>query len=234
MLNSVDSQEIIWVTGLLQKNNPKSFTMPNTKLSFVLICNYGILDETIRRETEWQGLIEYYQQINQYLDKNDNKNKNTALVLCGGYTNPLKPNISEAESAKNYLKQHIFPPSLKHSNILTENTSQNSLENLVFGMLTLRSLIKQEETNSISKLNIEIIIFCDIPRTPKIQFIVDEILKPALNGAHYQFNFQVIALKREDTHFKSNQLEQNKEIEKLKNSSLIKIYKDLLKICYAL
>ena len=203
--------------------------MPNTKLNFVLICNYGIVDETIRTATEWQGLIEYYNQISQHLN---NDNKNTALILCGGYTNPSKPNISEAESAKNYLKQHTS--SLKTFNILTENISQNSLENLVFGIMTLRSLIKQEKTNSTPKPNIDIIIICDIPRQAKIQFIIDEILKPALNEARYQFNFQAIALKREDIHFKSNQLEQVKEIEKLKNNNLVKIYQDLLKASYAI
>ena len=196
-----------------------------TKNNLALICTYGITNQKIRTAAEWQGLVNYYSNINKFLDINLR-----TIVFCGGYTNAKSPKISEAQSAKKYFNQN-FQMRYKTEygtklNILTENTSSSSLENLVFGILTLKPFIKNSTK--------EILIFCDTVRETKIRFILEEIIKPNFTHAP-QITFKIAAIQRDDDHPQSTLEKQNLEIINLKNNKLVQIYKKLLKeIFYAL
>lgn len=73
------------------------------------------------------------------------------LIICGGRTNNLKPNVSEAETVAEYF--HLVKPELK--NIELDDVSLTTNQNLEF----ISSKIKQDE---------QVIIYCDLARTAKV------------------------------------------------------------------
>lgn len=111
------------------------------KTAIVLL--YGLFD--IERE-----------QYARYLDKvgGDIRKKNiNKVILCGGFTDPHRPNLSEAATVHTYLREK-----LEDKEVILEEKSINTNQNLEFAAQSVSS-------------NEDIIVYCDLARKAKVIWI---------------------------------------------------------------
>jgi len=91
-----------------------------------------------------------YQKYLDFIASELTKYQYDKAILCGGYTNPNIKNISEASSAKDYLRSKT-----DYDKYILEDKSINSNQNLEFAS----KFISKDE---------EITVYCDLIRVAKI------------------------------------------------------------------
>lgn len=129
-----------------------------------LILGYGLFEET-------------NQEYKDYLDwiaKTVTDQKIEKLIICGGFTNSLHKDLSEAQSMNNYIKK-LLPSDIK---IVLEEKSITTPQNLEFAKAEITA-----EDN--------ILIFCDLARLAKVIWLSARILlgKSQSEVSHAVLNF---------------------------------------------
>ncbi len=118
-------------------------------MNIAIVLGYGLFEES-------------NQEYKDYLDwiaKTVTDQKIEKLIICGGFTNPLHKDLSEAQSMSNYIK-NLLPPDIK---IVLEEKSITTPQNLEFA--------KEEIATEDS-----VLIFCDLARLAKVIWLSARIL----------------------------------------------------------
>lgn len=118
-------------------------------MTTAIVLGYGIFEET-------------NQEYKDYLDwiaKTVTDQKIEKLIICGGFTNPLHKDLSEARSMNNYIK-NLLSLDIK---IVLEEESLTTPQNLKFA----KEEIAAEDS---------ILIFCDLARLAKVIWLSSHIL----------------------------------------------------------
>ncbi|MEK7570120.1 MAG: hypothetical protein AAB515_01600 [Patescibacteria group bacterium] len=149
-----------------------------------IICGYGLWDVSLRSPRELAGLYDYYQECFCHLQGENI----IEVVLCGGYTNPLKPCLSEAQSVYNAIQDKKLNTTML--DLLLEEESSNAVQNIAFALKVLRRSRPTEVT-----------IYCDTVRRWKMKVIAARVLG---NMRH-----SVVAFPRMDIHPNSKAWKQN-------------------------
>ncbi len=105
-----------------------------------VILLYGIFD---KRNEGYKGYLDF-------IVKEVHSSNFDRIILCGGYTDPARPTISEALAAKQYLEEIS-----KFPNFVLEDKSINTNQNLEFAAQKLQS---GEKT----------VVYCDLIRKAKV------------------------------------------------------------------
>lgn len=151
-----------------------------------IICGYGLYHESVRTKIEMRGLDEFFQA--SFTDIQSGHIG--AIVLCGGYTNPHMPQLSEAQSV--YDKVYAMQLNNKKVSIYLEQESSNLVQSLMFAERLLRA-------NDIYASRIT--VYCDQPRRLKTWVLAKKVFGNSL--------FRVIAFPRKDIHPNSRAWKQN-------------------------
>lgn len=133
-------------------------------MNIAIVLGYGLFEES-------------NQEYKDYLDwiaKTVTDKKIEKLIICGGFTNPLHKDLSEAQSMGNYIK-NLLPPDIK---IVLEEKSITTPQNLEFA--------KEEIATEDS-----VLIFCDLARLAKVIWLSARILlaKTQTEVSHSVLNF---------------------------------------------
>lgn len=109
-----------------------------------IILLYGLLNPA-RKD------IARYHQYLQRASEDINKTDAEKLILCGGFTDPKNPHLSEASTVQEYLKDK-----LTLQNIVLEDQSITTNQNLEFAA----TLVNGKEDS--------ITVYCDLARQAKV------------------------------------------------------------------
>lgn len=158
-----------------------------------IVCGYGLFDSEVRTSTEMDGLEEYFHSSIQDISVRGIQN----VVLCGGYTNPQRPLLSEAKSVANWLSHRRNSQQVR---FFLEERSGNAVQNIYFAIDLFR-----EEGIPVSRVT----IYCDEIRTWKIHVIACS----ALRDSHIPF--EIVGFPRRDIHPNSKRWKQRLQAIKL-------------------
>lgn len=149
--------------------------------NLVLVSTYGHLDSS-RESPEIQGKTDQYiPAFVQYLGSNTQDIK--SVVICGGLTRSDYP-IEESVEILSYIYEtKQLCDQIKNMEIYAETESVNMVEQLVFGILKVRVMLKD-----ITK----IIWICDKIRHQKAQKLIEALLQ------NTKFEFEVVSFDRPD------------------------------------
>lgn len=117
------------------------------KIGVVLL--YGLFSQ---ERTDYKGYLEF-------IAKEVNDKKLDSVILCGGFTDPKRPEESEASTAEKYL----LSINTKFNSYILEDKSITTNQNLEF------SKTKLNESD-------EIIVYCDLIRLAKVIWIATHFL----------------------------------------------------------
>lgn len=118
-------------------------------MNIAIILGYGVFEETNQE----------YKDYLDWITKTVTEQKTEKLIICGGFTNPLHKDLSEAQSISNYIKK-LLPSDIK---IVLEEKSITTPQNLEFA----KEEIATEDN---------ILIFCDLARLAKVIWLSARIL----------------------------------------------------------
>ncbi|MFA6042640.1 MAG: hypothetical protein WCV85_06185 [Patescibacteria group bacterium] len=148
-----------------------------------IVCGYGLYDPAVRTPEEMEGLQEYLTAVFQDIQR---RPEITTIVLCGGCTNPLRPQVSEAKSVmENWvLKQTVFDP--REYRWALEEASANAAQSLSFAAMLLLYHLPQKCT-----------VYCDTVREWKTRILAKQIL------GNLGYAYEVVGFPRRDIHPRS-------------------------------
>jgi len=187
---------------------------------------YGVVHPTLRSKAELRGLDEYLRASADYILRVWKEGRLSGVVLCGGFTNPQAPELSEASSSVLRIKPYLMSRGIPEEDlkICLEEQSHNTVQNIVFtGYLilhrdpfTAEGLIKALDTDpnkanammdtnqKWQNLSHNIVFVCDRYRHPKVWLLL-KYAKPQLAD---DFRLRVVSFPREDTHPNSSWVRQ--------------------------
>lgn len=174
-----------------------------------LICCYGLVDNNLRTEVEYQGLQEYFGSCYNYLSNPEIKSQLEALVFCGGYR---FSDVSESFSSTKYF--NTLGSDLANIPKFLEQTSRSSIQNLALGCLTIMEKFPDSD----------LLIFCDSNRQYKIQTLAQKLFKNLTK------KIEVVSFDRSDIHPTSNPESQKESLEKDLNSGELELWQQILEL----
>lgn len=103
------------------------------KITVAIMC-YGLYGYEYRTPEEVKDLIDYFYSCAQYIKTLHKRNRLSGIVLCGGFTNPQYPDVSEAGTSAQYLLNllKIYEVPVEEINACLEEQSYNTAQNIVF------------------------------------------------------------------------------------------------------
>lgn len=186
---------------------------------------YGIVDPN-RTSTELQGLDEYFRASADYILDLWHQERLSGIVLCGGYTNPETPELSEASSSVLRIIPYLSSHGIPHDDLIVclEEQSFNTAQNIVFTgyLMTHRDpftaeelikAIKSDHAKAVKmkqiaedwkKLSHNVVFICDKYRWLKVKVML-ELAKELLPN---DFKLSVKSFHRKDIHPNSSWLKQ--------------------------
>ncbi len=192
--------------------------MPDNRKVTVAIMCYGLHYCYARMSTEIKGLDEYLGCCAKYIARLFQAEQLSGVVLCGGYTDEIYSDMSEAATNASYLKgllsSMLIP--VEKINFCLEESSRNTAQNIVFtGQLIahgdpftideLREAKKNDSERAMTmrkqghdwlKLSRNIVFICDKPRKLKVWVMLGK----ATGSLAPDFNLRVKAFPRADIH----------------------------------
>lgn len=173
----------------------------------VLICSYGLVDKTVRTEIEYQGLVNYYTEIYNYLKDLKAKNQLLAIVFCGGYR---FYQVSESNSSQFFFNS--IGVDLANIPQFLETVSGSTIQNLALGYLAV-----------IEKyLDPDLLIICDSVRQVKVQKLSEILFKDLVD------NFEIVSFDRQDIHLESSKEGQIQALKKDLESTELQLWQQIL------
>jgi len=173
----------------------------------VLICSYGLVDKTVRTEIEYQGLVNYYTEIYNYLKDLKAKNQLSAIVFCGGYR---FSQVSESNSSQFFFNS--IGVDLANIPQFLETVSGSTIQNLALGYLAV-----------IEKyLDPDLLIICDSVRQVKVQKLSEILFKDLVD------NFEIVSFDRQDIHLESSKEGQTQALKKDLESTELQLWQQIL------
>lgn len=187
---------------------------------------YGLYGYQYRTAAEMEGLIDYFCRCAYYIKTLYERGRLSGIVLCGGFTNPNYPDVSEARTSSWHLLDVLRSfYELPADSIICclEEQSFNTAQNIVFTgyLMTHRDPFTSEELigainnnperarelmchkENWHQLSHHIVFLCDNYRWLKVQMMV-KLAKSLLQG----FRLRVISFPRKDIHPNSSYLKQ--------------------------
>lgn len=173
----------------------------------VLICSYGLVDKTVRTEIEYQGLVNYYTEIYNFLKDLKAKNQLSAIVFCGGYR---FSQVFESNSSQFFFNS--IGDDLANIPQFVETVSGSTIQNLALGYLAV-----------IEKyLNPDLLIICDSVRQVKVQKLSEILFKDLVD------NFEIVSFDRQDIHLESSTEGQIQALKKDLESTELQLWQQIL------
>jgi len=166
----------------------------------VAICCYGLYDWRIRSGLEMEGLEEYLRHCAHYVASLFRQGTLSGVILCGGFTNKTKPEVSEAKTNAKRLIEMLADLSVDAGAIgrliWEEDKSFNTPQNLYFaGRLVYRGDIE---------LSRNMVFICDRYRHVKVL----ALLRYVRLMLSKEFRFSVKSFPRKDIHPNSSWVKQ--------------------------